>query len=143
MYQRLANYQDIFFLNLLQNYRLLNIILFCDILQYTYMFYLPDSSYSFMIFYNIHICFIYLIPLTVFKVDHFYFTGYFVHIPNMFILSGFLPPSVFRGALYVSYRHSKCTSNKSLFGPNHPKSNCFAGTCFILFHDFLEYKICI
>ena len=117
MYQRLANYQDFFFLNLLQNYRLLNIILFYDILQYTYMLYPPDSSYSFQgrpfLFYRI----------------------FFTYTKHVHIIR-----------IFTSFRFSwciKCTSNKSLFGPNLPESNCFAGTCFFLFHDFLEDKICI
>lgn len=117
MYQRLTYYQDFFFLNLSQNYRLLNIILFYDILQYTYMLYLPDSSYSFQgrpfLFYRI-------------------FCTYTKHVHIITIFTSF------SFSWFI-----KCTSNKSLFGPNHSKSNCFAGTCFILFHDFLEYKICI
>lgn len=120
MYQRLAYYQDFFPLNLSKNYRLSNIVLFVK-------------------FFNIHICFVHLIPLTAI----FLFYGIFVHIPKVFILSGFLLPSVVHGALYVSYRRSKYMSNKLLFGPDLPESNCFAGTYFILFHDFLEDKRCI
>jgi hypothetical protein len=104
------------------------------------------SIIIFCLFIHLHIGYMicppnYITFLKVFKLEPFYFTGYLYW--NLYFLK-FLRKLwivVLVGAAYVTYRHSKCISNKLLFEFKPLVSRCCVEPCFSLFVWLLEIKL--